>query len=268
MADADVQITAGTGTKIDTRTVGAGVDEHRQVVCIGDPSTAANVAPVDATFGLEVDVSRIVPGTGATNLGKAEDSAHVDGDTGVLMLGVRNHNTGSTNDGDYSAISVDPTGNMNTVGRRDLQRIAVGITGVTTATTAYTAGDQVGVLATVAGAARVSGGGGTIVGVTLIDQSDIIGAYDVVFFDSTVTLAADNAAFAISDADSLKIVGLVQLAGAFDIGNNRIAQAYNLAVPYVCNGGTSLFAALICRVGHTFFTSGALPQLNVYVERN
>ena len=268
MADADVQITAGTGTKIDTRTVGAGTDEHRQVVCIGDPTTAANVALVDATFGLEVDVSRVVPGTGATNLGKAEDSAHTDGDVGVLILGVRNHNSGSTTDGDYSAISVDSTGNMNTLSRRDLQRIAVGITGVTTATTAYTAGDQVGVLATVGGAARVTGGGGTIVGVTLIDQSDIIGAYDVVFFDSTVTLAADNAAFAISDADSLKIVAIAQLAGAFDIGNNRVAQAYNLAIPYVCSGGTSLYAALISRLGHTFFTSGALPQLNVYVERN
>lgn len=268
MADADVQITAGSGTKIDTRTVGAGVDEHRQVICIGDPTTAGNVAPVDATFGLEVDVARIVPGVGATHLGKAEDTAHTDGDTGVLILGVRNHNTGSTNDGDYSAISVDSTGNMNTLSRRDLQRIAVGVTGVTTATTAYTAGDTVGTLITVANAARVTGGGGTIVGVTLIDQSDIIGAYDVVFFDSTVTLAADNAAFSISDADSLDVVGLVQLAGSFDIGGNRVAQAYNIAVPYVCNGGTSLYAALICRVGHTFFTSGALPQLNVYVERN
>lgn len=268
MADADVQITAGSGTKIDTRTVGAGVDEHRQVICIGDPTTAGNVASVDATFGLEVDVARIVPGVGATHLGKAEDTAHTDGDTGVLILGVRNHNTGSTNDGDYSAISVDSTGNMNTLARRDLQRIAVGVTGVTTATTAYVAGDTVGTLITVANAARVSGGGGVIVGVTLIDQSDIIGPYDVLFFDSTVTLAADNAAFTISDADSLKLVAILQLPGSFDIGANRVAQSYNLAIPYVCAGGTSLFAALITRGGHTFFTAGALPQINVYVERN
>lgn len=46
MADADVLITAGSGTKVDTRTVGAGVDEHRQVVVIGDPATAANVQSV------------------------------------------------------------------------------------------------------------------------------------------------------------------------------------------------------------------------------
>lgn len=267
MADADIQITAGSGTKVDTRTVGAGVDEHRQVICIGDPSTAANVALVDATFGLEVDVSRVVPGVGATNLGKAEDSAHADGDTGVLMLGVRNHFTGSTTDGDYSAISVSSNGDMHTIARRDAVLIDVGVTGVTTATTAYTAGDQVGAQITLASAARVTGGYGMITGVVMIDQSDIVGAYDVVFFDSSVTPASDNAAFAISDADSLKIVGIVQLAGAFDIGNNRIAQAYNLAVPYKCAGSTSLYAALITRGSHTFFTAGALPQLRVYVER-
>lgn len=46
MADADVPITAGAGTKIDTRTVGAGTDEHRQVTVVGDPAIAANVANV------------------------------------------------------------------------------------------------------------------------------------------------------------------------------------------------------------------------------
>jgi hypothetical protein len=54
MADADIQITAGSGTKVDTRTVGAGVDEHRQVVCVGDPSTAANVQTVASNGGAAV----------------------------------------------------------------------------------------------------------------------------------------------------------------------------------------------------------------------
>ena len=201
-----------------------------------------------------------------------EDSPHVDGHRGVMMLGVRNHLTGSTTDGDYAAISVSSTGEMQTLARRDLLRISNLISAVTTATTGYTAGDQVGPLITLANAARVSGGGGVITGVTLIDQGDVIGAYDVVFFDSSVSsLAGDNLAFSISDADALKVVGIVQLAGAFDITNNRIAQAYNLAVPYVCSGSTSLYCALITRGTHTFFPAGPpaqVPQLNVYVERN
>lgn len=35
------------------------------------------------------DITSITPGTGATNLGKAEDAAHTSGDTGVMSLGVR-----------------------------------------------------------------------------------------------------------------------------------------------------------------------------------
>ncbi|CAB4197160.1 hypothetical protein UFOVP1304_34 [uncultured Caudovirales phage] len=267
MADADVTITAGSGTKIDTRTVGAGTDEHRQVVVIGDPSTAANVALVDATFGLDVDVTRIVPGVGPTHLGKQEDQAHVDGDTGVLMLGVRNHNTGSTADGNYSAISVDSTGNMNTLARRDLQRIAVTVAG--TSITAYASGDQVGTLCTLANAARLSGGTGVIVGVSLQGYNDQMGSWDVIFFDNpSVTLAADNAVFNIAtDADILESVAIVPLAGSYDLGANRVAQAYNLAVPYLCSGGTSLYAALLTRGGFTN-ASGEVLQLVVYVERN
>lgn len=51
MADADVTITDSSTVvrKLDTRTVGAGADEHRQVVVLGDPSLAAGVQSVDIT---------------------------------------------------------------------------------------------------------------------------------------------------------------------------------------------------------------------------
>lgn len=55
MADTSVEITSGTGTNIDTRTEATN-GNHRQVVVVGDPSTNAGVAPVDATAGLKVDL--------------------------------------------------------------------------------------------------------------------------------------------------------------------------------------------------------------------
>lgn len=55
MADSAVPITSGTGTNIDTRTEATN-GNHRQVVVIGDPSTNAGVAPVDATAGVKVDL--------------------------------------------------------------------------------------------------------------------------------------------------------------------------------------------------------------------
>lgn len=155
-----------------------------------------------------------------------------------------------------------------TVPRRDLQRIAVNSGGLTIATTAYVAGDQVGTQFTLTNAARASGGTGTIVGVTLTDANNIIGAYDVVFARSSITLAADNAAYAISDADALNVIGITQLAGSFALSNNRIGQAFNLAIPYDCSGGTSLYAGLVCRANHTFFTAATDLQLCVWVERN
>ena len=66
----------------------------------------------DATNGLDVDVTRVVPGTSATHLGKAEDAAHASGDTGVFVLAVRKDTAGTLagTDGDYAALAVDANG--------------------------------------------------------------------------------------------------------------------------------------------------------------
>lgn len=152
--------------------------------------------------------------------------------------------------------------------RRDQILIQADVTGVTTSTTAYSAGDQVGAQVTLANAARVSGAGGRIVGVSYVTGLDAIGATDVVFFDASVTLAADNAAYAISDTDAIKVIAVVPLSTAYDLGANRIAQNMSIAVPYRCNGGTSLYASLITRVGHTFFNVADPIKLNVWLERD
>lgn len=241
MAD-NVPITAGSGTNIATDDVGA--VHYQRIKLVGGADGVA------------------------TRLDVAEDDAHASGDLGIQVLAVRNDANAarSGTDGDYTPLSTDSRGNLNINARKEIVRAAVTSSGLTTATTAYVTGDQVGAQFTVAGAARASGGGGYITGVALIDAADIIGGYEVVFFDSSVTPAADNAAFAISDADALKIIGTVQLAGSVDIGNNRLCQAHNLAIPYVCSGGTSIYALLICRFGHTFFTAATDLQLVVYME--
>lgn len=169
----------------------------------------------------------------------------------------------------WNRVRTTSAGEQRVMAHRDLTRISVQSAGLTTATTAYSVGDQVGTQFTFAGAARASGGTGTVVAAMVIDAQDIIGPYDLVLFRSSVTLASDNAAFAISDADALNIVGVIQMVGALDLGNNRIAQAYNLAIPYDCSGGTSLFGALITRSAHTFFSGGVGSlQVVLHVERN
>jgi hypothetical protein len=164
-----------------------------------------------------------------------------------------------------------PTGTNDIGGvtaRPVFARVATQTSSLTTATTAYVAGDQVGTLLTMSNCARTSGGSGLIVGCTLTDAADIIGAYDVLIFDSSVTASGgDNGALSFSDSDMRKFVGLIQLGGAFDVGGNRIAQAHSIAMPFVCSGSANLYALLVCRAGHTFFAANADLELVLYVER-
>lgn len=238
------------------------------------PGSGAIAAADEATYSgdtAKIQLVRLVHVTGTegsktvSELVQAEDAAHSDGQPGFMMLGVRNY-AGAGADGDYSAINVNEEGAVVAEVRPRMVRVSVQSAGLTIAATAYTAGDQVGTQFTIAGAARASGGFGYITGVTLISAADIIGAYDVVVTRASVTLAADNAAYAISDADALNVVGVIQLSGAFDIGNNRVAQAQNLRIPYDCSGGTSLFAGLITRSGHTFFGAVGDLQLIFHLE--
>ena len=57
--DADITINDNTATsrKVDTRTVGALSDEHRQVVVIGDPAISTNVATINANGSINIEMS-------------------------------------------------------------------------------------------------------------------------------------------------------------------------------------------------------------------
>lgn len=202
------------------------------------------------------------PGTGAN---VACDELTYSGDTVKLQLIRLVHVEGS--EGAKTLTEITTTQGLAVVARADTQRIAVTSGGLTTATTAYTAGDQLGTQFTLANAARASGGTGRIVGIVLLDETDIIGAVDVIFTRASITLAADNAAYAISDADAANVIAIVPLTAA-DLGNNRVAQAANLSIPYDCSGGTSLYCSLVTRTAHTFFGATTSLKLQVFVERD
>ena len=92
-----------------------------QVDVVGALPAGTNaIGKLSANSGVDigdVDVTSVIAGTGATNLGKAEDAGHTTGDTGVYVLGVRNNtpNTATTNaDSDYSQLSTDMVGGIRT----------------------------------------------------------------------------------------------------------------------------------------------------------
>lgn len=78
----------------------------------GTVTVGAHAVTNAGTFATQP--TSVVPGTGATNLGKAEDAAHSSGDTGVMLLGVRNPSLLSFTDavGDYSPFSLSGLGEL------------------------------------------------------------------------------------------------------------------------------------------------------------
>lgn len=98
----------------------------------------------------DVDVTSVIPGTGASNLGKAEDAAHASGDVGVMALTVANEsNTARAANNDYLPIASDTEGNVRIVGNRDHDAVDAGevvkVGGVarTSNPTAVASGDRV-----------------------------------------------------------------------------------------------------------------------------
>lgn len=85
---------------------------------VSNAGTFAVQAAQNGTWNIG-QVSALIPGNGATNLGKAEDAAHSSGDTGVMALGVRRDTlqASSGNDGDYEPLQTDNLGQLRvTVG--------------------------------------------------------------------------------------------------------------------------------------------------------
>lgn len=144
-------------------------------------------------------------------------------------------------------------------------------------TSLYASGDQLGDLMTIANAGRVSGNGGLIRGVSMLNQSNAAAFdLDLLFFDRSVTIATDNAVATFSDADMAFCVGYVQVdatdylaafAGTpanymLSIPNwssaaGTTARGSQLEIPYV-PFATSLFCAAVIRGGTTLVSTSAL----------
>lgn len=132
--------------------------------------------------------------------------------------------------------------------------------GLTTATTAYSAGDVLG-----AGWTFTSmGTNGRIVGVSLEDKANIMVSADLFLSSGAITFGTDNAAPSVSDADGEKILQSISVVMT-DIGVTSVATAGNLLVPYVCDA-TSLYVYAMTRTSHTFFGAATDLRLKLLYE--
>lgn len=264
MAD-NVAITAGSGTTVAADEIvdgTLGTVKVQYVKLIDGTLDGTGKIGGDATNGLDVDVTRIIPGTGTTNLGKAEDDAHTSGDVGVLALAVRRDSAtvGSGTDGDISTLNVDAQGRQWV--RPAPVQVRISVTPTVSTTPAYTSGDVVGGLQTISNAARISGGSGIIQSIIVVDKTQAQrAAMDILFFDRSVTVAADNAAVATSDGDMANILGVVSI-GPYNTAwpgtpLNSVSTLLNVGLPFVLNG-TDLYAVAVVRGTPTYTSTSDL----------
>jgi hypothetical protein len=109
------KLAANSGVDIGDVTLNAGTAEIGKLA-----AGTASIGTVGLNAGSnnigDVDVASIVPGVGATNLGKAIQSAQGTTDTGVPALVVRNDTLADLSgaDGDYAPLQVNATGALYT----------------------------------------------------------------------------------------------------------------------------------------------------------
>jgi hypothetical protein len=153
-----------------------------------------------------------------------------------------------------TAVAADPV--VSAIPAPQARRIQVQSAGLTTATTAYASGDQLGTILTFTNAVRQTGTTGVIQSATLLDQSQVIGAVDLFLFTQSVTLAADNAAASFSDADMLNCLGIISFPAPTAVAAVNSISTVVSGLGITC-AATSLFGALVTRSANAVFAGGA-----------
>ena len=142
--------------------------------------------------------------------------------------------------------------------------------GLTIATTAYTSGDHVGGVFQFTVGDGIGPAYGEVCNVVVTDKAAVLGAAELWLFKGTAapTVAADNAALSIADADLPNLVGVWELSKVYTTALNKIVT---LAVtqgeaPYFTGPNGILYGVLVTRSGHTFFGAVGDVTVTIYIE--
>jgi hypothetical protein len=242
-----------------------GGDIGRLLVVGGTDGANNQTLSLDTTGALKL-------ATGTNNIGDvdvltlpgafAEDAAHASGDIGHQVLTVRSDTPtakGGT-DGDYQPVLTNNEGLVWVIPSPKVVRLSV--TPTISNGAVYASGDVIGGLQTISNAVRKAGGSGTILSIVVIDKTQAQrAAMDILFFDRSVTVAADNAAVATSDADMANCLGIVSI-GPYNTAFpgtplNSLSTLLNVGLPIVCNGA-DLFAVVVSRGTPTYTSTSDL----------
>ena len=133
-------------------------------------------------------------------------------------------------------------------------------------TSAYAAGDQVSTLQTLP---LMQGGfEGEIITVTVLAKTQDKVALDLLLFDRSVAVAADNAAAAISDADMEFCLGVISVLAADydDVGSGNSIATVQIRLPVRAEVPPNLYVAIVAREAVTYAATDLTITFNAWVE--
>lgn len=124
----------------------------------------------------------------------------------------------------------------------------------TISTSIYASGDEVGGLMTFTSILPDAVLGGQIVSAAIVDKAAQNAALDLFIYDRSITVAADNAATSVSDADALFCQGVISFsAGNYaSPGANSIAVRSGVGIAVKANASGHLYGHLVVRGTPTY----------------
>lgn len=103
---------------------------------------------------------------------------------------------------------------------------------------------------------EVAGLNGTLTDLVIVSNIDPATTLqgELWFFDDSTTLVNDNAAFSLSDADALKLVGVVPFTLVTSVagsGTNSLAHVYDIGMQFDCTGKSGLYLMIKVKNAYT-----------------
>jgi hypothetical protein len=146
-------------------------------------------------------------------------------------------------------------------------------------TTAYANGDIIGdngspsTILTLANMGAYEGGGGIILSATLVSSNAPTLPLDAVLriFDTAVTTSADNAAWAVTDAEAKReVVQPIMFSGGNSFGvsgaTNRVTPGYPGNAAYKCLAGTKDMKAVLVALNAYVPASAEELRINLLIQ--
>jgi hypothetical protein len=261
----------------------AGTDQD-YIPLITDASGNLRVVVAASTNNIgDVDVLSVVPGTAATSLGKAIDSAAGATDTGVAPLAIRDDTLATLTpvDGDYVPLRTTSTGalwvqdaSLNTNGQAtaansspvviasDRQNSVVFDVTLSTDTSAYGSGDLIADTQQLDAFFNKADGRGVINSITIIDREAQAAKLYLLFHSTTTSMGTENGTPNISDANAaagIQGIVTVETTDYITISGTSVACIKNLGIPVKAVSGTDdLYISAVNATGTPTYAATSL----------